>query len=117
MIFKSLSDFNLVFYSVFLPDCVGENSPVIPRPLMQRKWVYMSVSVDLTTTNWPWETDLSVGLQNQGSMSLRLKGVTQLCGDLFRRYATPFSPGNVPNAQQIFPINQQFFVCLCLFLF
>lgn len=48
-------------------------------------------------------------------MPLRPKGMIQLCGDLFRDYATPFSPGNVPSDNISFPSTNSF-SRICLFL-
>ena len=61
----------------------------------------------------PWVTNLC-GLIRPDSEPLRLKDVTQLSGDLFEKYAIPFSPGNVPNAQHIFPTKQKDFVNLIM---
>lgn len=89
MYIKAISDYYLIFYSELSPAHTQENSPVMPKPLTNRHWVYTSVSVNLTMVSLPWVTNLG-RLTRPDSEPLRPKAMSQLSGDLLERYAFRF---------------------------
>lgn len=74
MFFKSVSDCNLIFYSVFSPGHAQESSPTMPRPLTHRHWVYSSVLVNLTMVSLPLGDKSFCGLTRPELWAFKTEG-------------------------------------------